>query len=686
MYRTVLFLIIQFILAVMLLGCSSSGDSPVNPITPGSQGVWNSARETAGSNTGTNVTDKFWHTTIQMNGETWIASLNPNGTVYRATGRGVEESSNPFEVIGNHPEIFRLDTDNFRAEFDEVHGGIRYVIMRQTYENLWVWPSRVDMRYGRGGKLMAVGAKIYPDINVNTTPTYPLNSAKQIVESEIDSDEPFERSELVVFVSGDTAYYLAWMIEYGNWIHWIDAHNGSVLDREHHMWDAYTGNINTTASQPDPLAPEVPFTMNNLELRMSWDSGDSYPYYAMPITDIDGDYNYIDGTYSELYSEVRFYGPYANSNNRNNFPNNEAVQNRVTYDGTPEDWYFDNAESVRSERTGWVWTNATHDFLKSIEPSYNLLDWVVQVNVNDYPMCNAYANENSINFFRPSDGCLDTGHVPDIICHEYGHINTFEQFGNDQPDLMIHEGYSDTIANLMIEDHYIGYNIQGEGTYFRDSKNNYKWPFPECNGEGHCLGQLLAGAHWDMYEYLGKDYVGYLYHFSRYGRPQTFVECAFEVLLVDDDDDDWTNGTPNYDIIYECFNTNHNIEVPYIEPPTGIQLTLVPSVPDIHVGQYGGIFNYDLTIENLDDTPRSFHIWAEVKFGGGGTYGPIIPPGYLYHSPYYLTWQPEQVFSIPLEQIVPGGLLPDTFEYHIKAGEYGGELDDDKWFDVTIDP
>ncbi len=692
MYRTLLFLIIQFILVIMLFGCSSSGDNPVNPITNDSQGVWDSARETAGSNTGTNVTDKFWHTTIQMNNETWIANLNPNGTVYRATGRGVEESSNPFEVIENHSEIFRLSTDNFRADFDEVHGGIRYVIMRQTYNNLWVWPSRVDMRYGRGGKLVAVGAKIYPDINVNTTPTYPLDSAKQIVESEIGSDEPFERSELVTFVSGDSTYYLAWMIEYGNWIHWIDAHTGSVLDREHHLWDAYSGNVNTTASQANPLEPEAAFDVTNLTLRINTAPGAPYPPYAGPTTDLMGDYYYDDsGAHSSLHHEVRLYGPYINVNNQYNFPNNEAFIERWADDNDPQEFVFNSSSSIRSERTCWVWSNATVNFLKSIEPSYDLLDPVneyarFQCHVNIEPMCNAMASETSMYFFTPANGCLDTGTVPDIICHEFGHINTFQQFGYDQPPLMIHEGYSDTIGNLMIENHYVGYNVRGEGTWFRDSDNTMMWPAPECDGGGHCLGQLLAGAHWDMYEYLGKDYVGYLYHFGRYGRPQTFIECAFEEILVDDDDDDWTNGTPNYDIIYECYYTNHNIEVPYIDPPTGIQLTLVPSVPDIHVGQLGGSFNFDLTIENLDYAPRSFHIWAEVEFPGGGSYGPIIPPGYLYHSPYYLTWEAEQVFSIPLEQLVPGGLLPGTFEYHIKAGEYGGVIDDDKWFNVTIDP
>ncbi|MFH1513990.1 MAG: hypothetical protein ABIG42_00875 [bacterium] len=684
MFRSLLYLILSFIVLIAIMGCSSTNENPISPITP-DQPVWVPDRASDTASSDPIVTDDFWNSSIQMNGEKWIANLNPNGTINAATGRGVKENTNPFELINKHPEIFRFSSENFRTEFDEVHASIRYVIMYQTYNNLRVYPTKVDMRY-RGDLLVAVGADIYPDINLNTTSSYPLESAKQAVEFEVGSDEPFEDSELVVYVSGDTAYYLAWQLNYGNWVYWVDAHNGSILEREHHYWEEYSGHIHTIASQPDPLANEVPYTMNHLEMRMSWDPNDTYPYYAMPVTNSEGDYSYTDPSYTQLYSEARFYGPYGNANNMNNFPNNEGKINKVTYNGTPADWYFDNGSSIRSERTGWVWTNSTHDFLKSIEPSYGLLDWRVQINVNGDPWCNAYADEGSINFFRPASGCIDTGHVPDIVAHEYAHVNTFEQFGNNQPPSMMSEGHSDILANLMTENHYIGYNVAGQGTYFRDSKNNMKWPAPECGGQGHCLGQVIAGAFWDMYEVLGKEYVGHLYHFSRYARPQTFAENAMEVLLVDDNDGDWTNGTPNSLVIYECFKTNHNIDVPYVEPQTGITLEIIPVLPDIHISQFGGMFDYELSIVNNENTPLSFHIWAAVKLPGGGTYRPFIPPGYGYHAPYYLTWNPHQEFQISLYQQVPPGLPPGAYEYHIRAGVYGGALQDDVWVNVTIDP
>lgn len=683
MRRIPIILIISFIAMAFLFGCSSGNNAPVNPIMPDEQ-VATGDRTLAEAASG-NVSTNFWNSMIVFNEQSWIASLNPNGTVGLATGKGVEVSSNPFEVINNHPELFFFGSDNFRKDFDEVHGNIRYVIMRQLYQGLRVWPSRVDFRYGNTGKLVALGADVYPDVNVDTNPTVSLESAKNIVMAEIGNNEPFEKSELVVFAAGDSVYQLAWKLNFHDWGYWVDAHNGSVLKREHFVWDAFTGNITAMASQADPLAPEMEYTVNNLELRMRVDPNDGYPTYAMPITDLMGNYYYVDATYTTLDTEIRFYGPYGNCNNQNDFPNNEAAMREDTYNDVPATFHFDDSSSVRSERTGWVWINAFHDFLKGIEPSYDLLDFVIQINVNNEPWCNAYASGDSINFFQSDGSCLDTGEVPDVVVHEYGHTDTFVQYGDDGPDGSIHEGFADVAGNLMTQNHYVGYNIQGQGTYFRDSKNNYMWPFDECGGEGHCLGQLLAGAYWDMYEYLGRDYMGYLYHFSRYGRPQTFPECAFELMLVDDDDDDWTNGTPNYEIIYECFKTNHNIDVPAVVIPEGINIDVVPHSNPVHIGQAGGSFMYDLSIDNDDTVPNSFHIWAEVQFPGGGKYGPFVPPGYLYHSPYYLTFNPGQSMFLALTQNVPANLPPGTYTYKIKTGIYPN-ADDEGNFPLIIDP
>jgi hypothetical protein len=691
MRRIPLFFIISFILLSLVFGCSRSENNPIDPVKP-DQPAWTPDRATLISGQSSDPSESYWNTSILFSDERWIAHLNQNGTLSYASGKGVQESSNPLEVISNHPEMFYFPSDNFRIDYDEVHGKIRYVIARQLYEGLWVFPSKIDLRYAGNGKLVMASAYMFPDINVNTTPSISLETARNIVESELDDTEIYENGQLLVWVSEETlAGNLAWMIDCGNWRIFVDAHNGTILEREHHYWEAFTGHIHGNASQPDPIQPEVPYTFNTLEMRMSYDPDDSYPYYAMPITNWTGDYTYTDPTYTQLYSEARFYSPYVNVNNGDDFPNNEGAINKTTYNNQPADWEFSNSNSIRSERTGFVWVTGTAEFLLSLEPSYNLLHkntlgFAMSCNVNNGPWCNAYADESSINFFNASDGCVDTGHVPDIVVHEYEHFNTFQQYGYDQPDSAMHEGMSDALANLMIENHYIGYNVQGSGTYFRDSKNDYTWPADWCDGEGHCLGMLLAGAYWDMYEYLGKDYVGYLLHYSRYGRPQTFQEMGLEVMIVDDEDGDWTNGTPNYPIIFECFETNHAIDIPDVTIPEGLQVTATPTIPDTHVPRAGGNFTYALNVHNLDSTPIGFNIWAEVKLPGGYVYGPIIPPGYLYHAPYWLTFVGDQNFDINLTQIVPGGLAAGTYEYHVKVGNYGVEIYDDTFFNITIDP
>jgi len=694
MLRTTIYSFITFIFISLLVGCSGTNGS-ISPVVPDETTPL--AERVPQANVNPPVSDDFWHATITMGGKLWIANVNPNGTIHRAIGPGVKESSDPFEVIKNHPELFYFDPDNFKLEFDEVHAGLRYVILRQLYKGIWVWPSRVDLRYGRGGSLVQVGADVYPDININTEPSLGETTATNIVLNDVGPNEPFENNQLVVFASSGL-YNLAYMVDAGNWRIWVDANSGEILKREHHLWEAYTGHVHTLASQADPLQPEIPYFCTDLGMRLRTSDSSTFPPYAYPITDLNGDYYYDDGgAHSQLHHDVRFYGPFINVNNSQGFPNNEAVIKRWVNDNEPQDWYFDNSHSIRSERTGWVWTHATVHFLKSIEPTYDGLDSGDGIyartacNVNEDPMCNAMADETSMYFFQPADGCLDTGTVPDVIVHEFAHVNTFSQFGNDQPPLMMHEGMSDILANLMIENHFIGYNIAGEGTYFRDSKNTMKWPANECDGEDHCLGQLLAGAFWDMYEVLGKDYVGYLYHFSRYGHPQSFAEMAAEVVLVDDDDDDPLNGTPNYDLIYKCFKTNHNIAVPAApnQPTSAISIDVVPASPQVHIGQSGGNFFFDLKITNHDATPTTFQIWAAIQAPAGWFYGPILPPAVTRKNPLTLTFQPEQTLQIHLRQSVPPFMPKGTWKYHIRVGQFVDHvhdvLMDDGWFDVYID-
>jgi hypothetical protein len=63
---------------------------------------------------------------------------------------------------------------------------------------------------------------------------------------------------------------------------------------------------------------------------------------------------------------------------------------------------------------------------------------------------------------------------------------------------------------------------------------------------------------WHSREVLGSSYSDTLFHFARYHYARDFRSYFQDVLLTDDDDGDLTNGSPNYQVLYEEF-TRHGI-------------------------------------------------------------------------------------------------------------------------------
>ena len=81
---------------------------------------------------------------------------------------------------------------------------------------------------------------------------------------------------------------------------------------------------------------------------------------------------------------------------------------------------FGGAGNTRSSRTQFYWVNRVKEVGRGWLPAA-WLSAQLTTNVNLNQVCNAYWNGATLNYFRSGGGCGNTGELPGVALHEYGH-------------------------------------------------------------------------------------------------------------------------------------------------------------------------------------------------------------------------------------------------------------------------
>ena len=176
--------------------------------------------------------------------------------------------------------------------------------------------------------------------------------------------------------------------------------------------------------------------------------------------------------------------------------------------------------------------------------------------------------------------------------------------------------------------------------------------------------------------------------------PKTFQEYGADVVIIDDDDDNPLNGSPNYPYIYQCWEINHNLDIPDATdiPTEGVIIDVVPMNPQIrfHQSEPSKHINYHLVIKNLDAEQNWVSIWTACELPWGAIYGPMIPPSITRRSPLTFTLEAEQVMELDIHHDLPAFAPLGKYTYHVRIGQYVDNindiLDDDARFSFWIVP
>ncbi|MBZ0264030.1 T9SS type A sorting domain-containing protein [bacterium] len=201
-----------------------------------------------------------------------------------------------------------------------------------------------------------------------------------------------------------------------------------------------------------------------------------------------------------------------------------------------------------------------HEYYKDLDPDFDEMDESI-LSVRGYGTNyeNAFWNGEGM-FFGTGGGTLrNLALFNDVILHEYTHGVTGRMYPrgtlpySGQSGAM-NEAWSDFFTcsihdeSAMSRGVYVGSPMQA----MRDLDNNKRMP-DHWVGEVHADGEIFGGAMWDVRSRMGAEAAEELMHFAKYGFAENFQSYLVEVLTVDDDNGDLSDGTPNADAIYYGF-------------------------------------------------------------------------------------------------------------------------------------
>ncbi|HXU44497.1 MAG TPA: hypothetical protein VN783_03160 [Thermoanaerobaculia bacterium] len=303
--------------------------------------------------------------------------------------------------------------------------------------------------------------------------------------------------------------------------------------------------------------------------------------------------------------------------------------------------------NTHSSRTQFYWVNRIKEVGRGWLPGNAWLNADLTVNVNLNMTCNAYWNGFSLNFFKSSGFCGNSGEIPMVSLHEYGH-GLDSNDGSAGHDQGTGEFYGDTTAFLLTHNSCIGNgffltgNCSGYGdgclacsgirdvdfakhvsntaatpdNFTRTHCNPSGYAGP-CAREGHCESYVPSEAVWDL---ANRDLpspgtnsawsvVDRLWYLSRSTQTNSFVcntgsipwisnGCATGTLFrvmraVDDDDGNLANGTPHGGAIFTALDRHAiacstdaggTVTHAACTPPVAPTVTLTPGVGSVTIG------------------------------------------------------------------------------------------------------
>ncbi|HMB71583.1 MAG TPA: FlgD immunoglobulin-like domain containing protein [bacterium] len=522
-------------------------------------------------------------------GPSWqIQTSRRTGHVHAAWGGDVQLASSvtgeaQAEALSRsflltYPDLLGVREDNLQLRNVRFARGKYAVHFRQEILGVPVRDATAWVLLDESGTVAAFGSDFYPEYGeIPDHPAFPGDAAVTAAANALGAtplpDRPVNvREVLVPAASGELleltpAYEVTFETEtpFGKWESVVHGRTGEVLARRNLFF-------------PINVVGDADGDVQNQEPSLSYcDGSGTEPFAHMEIsvsgggtgvTDASGNFDIAHGGASPVDVTATFDGPYIEVTRFTGLGADASVTEAVT-PGTPATISFDTGNARRDEMDTFFHGNRVRDFMLSLDPTFTQLDIPVLTTVgrtDGFCPGNAWWNigGGNMNFCAPGNSggtdYANTGELANVIYHEYGHGVTemvYSRNGQGQPVSDLHEGNSDVLANFLDRNSDIGIgfflDVCGPGTGIRDANNSLQWPGD--NDGGHGGGRIIAGFHWDAWQSLlasesqaTADAIAWdTWHYARdMGTPTDQPSQVLWTFLMDDDDANLANGTPNY--------------------------------------------------------------------------------------------------------------------------------------------
>ncbi len=525
------------------------------------------------------------------------------------------------DFIRNNPDMLGVQPGDLRlisSASGPLAGYLYFVDFQWTYHGIPVEKAHVVFRLNHGN-LVQVGEEHIDDSirALDPRPTIDRETAWQILWGYVGrfgpGDEILEPGRLIVIpvstpeaLAGESIqpgtglhYRLVYLLEFrrkgvmGTWEARVDAHTGEIVA----FVDANKyGSVHGGVYPGDHPMAEVD--------------------RPLPFVDL-GNGQYADGggLFEGQSATSALSGKYVKISDMCGDISNTTATGDLDFgsgEGTDCDTPgFGGPGNTHAARTQYYQVNLIKMKALTYLPDNKWLAGQLTDNVNIDQTCNAYWDGSALNFFKSGGGCSNTGELPGVSLHEWGHGLDSNDGNGSSPDNGTGETYGDFTAVLQTHSSCVGNGFQSSNcsgygdacndcsgvrdidwgkhhdqqpatTTMMSDYNGFHcstdptYPGP-CGYEGHCESAISSQALWDlatrdlpdagMDQATAWQLVDRLWYLSRPSATAAYTCTGKDVSsgcgsgslfsvfrVVDDADGNLANGTPHAAAIYAAFN------------------------------------------------------------------------------------------------------------------------------------
>jgi MYXO-CTERM domain-containing protein len=455
---------------------------------------------------------------------------------------------------------------DFELVSNDLDSGMRTIGFVQKHHGLRVLGGQVSFRY-KNDRLILIGSEALP--NVDTDPVHKTADTRLVSERAtrwVATDfGPSASPEgvtgpfvLAIRDATGATYHNVLEVKVrtqspvGLWAVYVDATSGDLVARHQTLMFA-SGTVRFNAPERWPGSTRDDYPADNAEV------SDALAQTSI-TTDTNGMVNWAGASPLRVIAQAT--GPEVTV-----VPQTGSATS-ATFVLPPSGtvtWNEHAHELEDAQVIAYVATHQVRAYAMNVAPMNAWFATQIQVNVNINDTCNAYSDGVTTNFFKSGMGCENTGRLPDVVAHEFGHGVHFNAIinGVGNFDSPLSEGVSDFLSASLHNDPQMGRGFFFNNSPLRDldpPNKEAKWP-DDINNDPHETGLIIGGALWDLRKGLIQKYgmemgvakVNALWY-SVLQRAADIPSSYAEVVAANDDDGNLANGTPDICEINAAFN------------------------------------------------------------------------------------------------------------------------------------